>query len=133
MVWIGVVVVLIIEQRYLAAGFLSVYGTVIISGSDNLIKAYVIGNRARMHPYIVLVTVLGAIQFVGLWGVFLGPITAAFFYPLVNILHHKFAPPAADIDGETEPAVANSNATDTSTHNGRMDQSMRDTDDSGAG
>lgn len=104
MIWIGVVVVLIVEQRYLAAGLLSVYGTVVISGSDNLIKAYIIGNRARMHPFIVLVTVLGAIQFVGLWGVFLGPITAAFFYSLVNILHQKVArPPSADTSVTTSP------------------------------
>jgi predicted PurR-regulated permease PerM len=79
---------------------------VIISGSDNLIKAYVIGNRARMHPYVVLVTVLGAIQFVGLWGVFLGPITAAFFYSLVNILHQKFAPPISPVANQSAGANA---------------------------
>ena len=126
MVWTGVVVVLIIEQRYLAAGFLSVYGTVIISGSDNLIKAYVIGNRARMHPYIVLVTVLGAIQFVGLWGVFLGPITAAFFYSLVNILHQKFAPPASTVANETPGPDTTAGTVEPTADATRADRSSQD-------
>jgi predicted PurR-regulated permease PerM len=105
-IWIVVAIGLVLEERYVAAGLLTVYGTVVISQSDNLIRAYIIGNRAQMHPFIVLVTVLGAIQFVGLWGVFLGPITAAFFYSLVNILHQKFAPPATETEHTPEAPEA---------------------------
>lgn len=42
-----------------------------------------------MHPFVVLVTVLGALQLVGLWGIFIGPMTAAFFYALLNILRSR--------------------------------------------
>lgn len=89
MIWICVVIGLLIEQRYGAAVFLTIYGTIIVSGSDNLIKAYMIGDRAQMHPLIALVTVLGALQLVGLWGIFIGPISAAFFYALLNILRQR--------------------------------------------
>lgn len=87
--WICVAAALLFEQRFGAAIFLGVYGTVVVSASDNLIKAYVIGDRAQMHPFVVLVTVLGALQLVGLWGIFVGPMTAAFFYALLNILRNR--------------------------------------------
>lgn len=88
-VWICVAAMMLLEQRFGAAIFLGIYGTIVVSSSDNLIKAYVIGDRAQMHPFIVLVTVLGALQLVGLWGIFIGPITAAFFYALLNILRSR--------------------------------------------
>lgn len=88
-VWIFVTAGLLLQQRFGAAAFLAIYGTIVISGSDNLIKAYMIHGRTQMHPLIALVTVLGALQLVGLWGIFVGPITAAFFYALLNILHRR--------------------------------------------
>lgn len=88
-VWVCVTIALLLEQRYGAAGFLAVYGTIVISGSDNLVKAHIIHGRAQMHPLIALVTVLGALQLVGLWGIFLGPIAAAFFYALLSTLKRK--------------------------------------------
>lgn len=92
MIWIVVVASLLLEQRYSAAGFLTVYGAVVISLADNFIKAHIIGNRTQMHPFVVLVSVLGALQFAGLWGIFLGPITVAFFYALLTILQQKLNP-----------------------------------------
>ena len=89
MIWIPVVVALILDDRYTAATFLTIYGTFVISLSDNFVKAYVIGNRARMHPFVVLVTVLGALRLVGLWGIFLGPIVAAFFYALLTSFQQR--------------------------------------------
>jgi predicted PurR-regulated permease PerM len=106
-VWISVTVALLVDQRFGAAVFLTFYGLIIISGSDNLIKAYVIGDRAQMHPFVVLVTVLGALHLVGLWGVFLGPLTAAFFFGLLNILHHRlFQDPAHENTMINDPRAA---------------------------
>ncbi|MEQ9411501.1 MAG: AI-2E family transporter [Fuerstiella sp.] len=99
-VWMSVAVYLLIEHRYGAATFLTIYGTFVISGCDNLIRAFVIGDRLQMHPFVALVTVLGALQLVGLWGIFVGPVTAAFFYALLNILREHML--AAD-DSIKEP------------------------------
>lgn len=96
LVWIAVTVGLILEQRYGAALFLGVYGTVVISGSDNLIRAYVIHDRMQMHPLVALVTVLGALQLVGLWGIFIGPMSAAFFYALLKILRRHLVEAEGD-------------------------------------
>ena len=89
--WGVVTIILLFEQRYGAAIFLGLYGAIIVSGADNLVRAYVIHGRTQMHPLVALVTVLGGIQAVGLWGVFLGPMVAAIFYALLNILQPKLS------------------------------------------
>ncbi|TWU08499.1 AI-2E family transporter [Stieleria varia] len=88
-VWLSVAAWLLIEGRYGGGIALAVYGGAIISSSDNLVRAYVIGNRARLHPLIALVTVLGALKLMGLWGIFLGPMVAACFHALLNIMRDR--------------------------------------------
>ncbi len=78
--WIG---------RMGAAGALLAYGALIVSSSDNLVRAYVIHGSSRLHPLAALVSVLGALSLVGLWGVFVGPVVAGIFYAMLQILHQK--------------------------------------------
>ena len=87
LVWVPVAIWLFIEQHYLAGGLLTVYGAGGISMIDNLIKPYVIHGRAKLHPLLVFVSVLGALRVIGLWGIFVGPIVAAVFYSLLRILN----------------------------------------------
>lgn len=97
-VWIGVTIWLISQGEYGSATFLAIYGTVVISTFDNVIRAYVLHGSARLHPLIALISVLGAMQTMGLWGVFIGPLIAAFFYTLLKILHQRMRV----LDGATE-------------------------------
>lgn len=90
-VWGVVSILLLIDGRYGAGIFLAVYGTVIVSTSDNLVRSYVIGNQAQIHPLIALVTVIGALQFIGLWGIFIGPMIAALLYSLIDITRVRMA------------------------------------------
>ena len=62
-------------------------GTLLIGTMDNVIKTYVLQNDIRLHPLLALVSVLGGIQAMGLWGVFIGPIVASCLYALVKIFN----------------------------------------------
>ncbi|WP_182868024.1 AI-2E family transporter [Rhodopirellula sp. JC639] len=90
-VWVSVALWLLLDGRYGAGIGLLIYGAAVISTSDNLVRAYVIGNQAKLHPLIALVTVLGALKLMGLWGIFVGPMIAAFFYALLNIARDRVA------------------------------------------
>lgn len=61
----------------------------IVSTSDNVIKAKVIGDHSELNPLVVLMTVIGAMQFLELWGIFVGPMIAAFFNALLKILRER--------------------------------------------
>ncbi len=88
-VWISVAIYLMLEGRYVAATGMVIYGEALISSSDNFVRAYLIGNQARLHPLVALVTVLGAIKLIGLWGIFVGPMVAALFYSLANMVRER--------------------------------------------
>lgn len=90
-VWIGVTISLLLDEHYGSAIFMAIYGTLVVSASDNLIKAFVIGGESKLHPLVVFVTVLGALMSIGLWGIFAGPMIAAFFYALLKILRNRLA------------------------------------------
>ncbi|QDV45573.1 putative inner membrane protein [Stieleria neptunia] len=90
-VWGCVAAWLLFDGHYASGIGLAVYGAAIVSSSDNLVRAYVIGNQAKLHPFVALVTVLGALKLMGLWGIFVGPMVAAFFYALLNITRDRVA------------------------------------------
>jgi predicted PurR-regulated permease PerM len=92
-VWVCVCIGLVLDERYMAAALLALYGSLIVSTSDNLIRAYIVGEESSLHPLIVLISSLGAIQFIGLWGIFAGPMIAAFFYSLLCILQKRTCTP----------------------------------------
>ncbi|MEW4528906.1 MAG: AI-2E family transporter [Maioricimonas sp. JB045] len=101
-VWVPVSIWLAIEHQLLAGVLLALYGACIISTADNLVRAHVIHSSAGLHPLVALVSVLGGLKFWGLWGVFAGPITAAFFYALLKILHDRLQ----ESPRQGEPAAA---------------------------
>lgn len=50
------------------------YGIFIISTIDNLIRPGIIGSRAKIHPAVVLLGVLGGIEIFGFLGIIIGPL-----------------------------------------------------------
>ena len=88
-VYIPVTLWLLLQGHYGLAIGLLVYGAALISTMDNVVRAYVIHGRARLHPLVALISVIGGLQAVGLFGIFLGPLVAAFFYSLLKIVHDR--------------------------------------------
>lgn len=101
-VWGGVAIYLFFDGRPVAAFLLAGYGAGIVSTSDNIVRAYVIGSQAKLHPLVALISVLGAIRLVGLWGIFLGPMLAAFLVALVEIVRRRLETDGK-VSAETEP------------------------------
>ncbi len=60
------------------------YGLIIISGIDNIIRPKIIGDKARVHPVLILVGVLGGLYLFGFIGVVIGPLILALFATFVK-------------------------------------------------
>ena len=54
--------------------------------SDNLVAPLVVGSRTSLHPLLSLLSALGAIELIGFFGVFIGPVVAMMFLTLVRIV-----------------------------------------------
>ncbi|MEZ6053602.1 MAG: AI-2E family transporter [Planctomycetaceae bacterium] len=88
-VWGPVTAWLLWQGQIGAALFVGAYGAAVVSTADNLIRAHVLHGAANMHPLLALVSALGGLKLVGLWGVFLGPIVAALFYTLLKVMDDR--------------------------------------------
>jgi predicted PurR-regulated permease PerM len=78
---------LLYEQRLSAAIALAVYGSLVVSMIDNLIKPMVLHGQSKLHPLLALLSILGGIKALGPIGIFVGPMGMAFLQALLHMLH----------------------------------------------
>jgi predicted PurR-regulated permease PerM len=64
--------------------FLAVYGTVVISGADSIIRPWFIARGADLPFLLTVLGVLGGAVAFGLLGIFLGPVLLGVGYTLMN-------------------------------------------------
>ena len=69
---------------------LLLYGFFIISGIDNVLKPVLIGDRAKVHPVIILVGVLGGLTVFGFAGFIIGPLVLAVFKAFLDIYRTEY-------------------------------------------
>jgi len=94
-VWIPVVVWLATGHYYGAAVFMAIWGLLVISGIDNIIKPYLISRGSQMPFLLVFLGVIGGVLTFGFLGVFLGPVLLAVGYTFLLAWNH-----GEQIDGE---------------------------------
>ena len=89
LVWVPIAVYLLIlgsvTGEYWRAIALLLYGTFIISLIDNILKPKIVGDRAKIHPLIILFGILGGIQLFGIPGILIGPLILTIFDVVIEI------------------------------------------------
>ncbi|MGB7344829.1 MAG: AI-2E family transporter [Pirellulaceae bacterium] len=89
-VWIPCAIYLgAVDQRWGAAAMLAIFGALVISSIDNVIKAYVLQGHSQIHPLFALLSVLGGVQVFGPIGILVGPMVVVFLQTLLEILNHE--------------------------------------------
>ena len=93
-IWVTAGVILLLSGAYAKGIGLLLYGVLIISSIDNIIKPLVIGGRTRLHTLLVFFSVLGGINFLGFLGFILGPLITALCLSLLEIYRFEDPEPA---------------------------------------
>ncbi|MEM7811655.1 MAG: AI-2E family transporter [Planctomycetota bacterium] len=88
-VWLPGVVWLVAGGQMTAAVLLTLWGVVVVGTADNLIRAYVLGGAAKLHPLLAFVSILGGLQALGIWGVFIAPVIASCLHALVQVFNSE--------------------------------------------
>ena len=99
--------------HYWTAGLLAAWGIVVVGTLDNVVRAWLLHSDVRLHPLLAFISILGGLQWLGLWGVFIGPIVASCLHALVEIFNtelkllaeEKAQSATAAVAGEAPPAV----------------------------
>lgn len=89
LVWGPCAVWLAWQGHGMQAFFMTLIGAGVIGTLDNVVRTYVLQSDAKLHPLLAFVSVLGGLQAMGLWGVFIGPIVASFLHALVKIFNFE--------------------------------------------
>jgi predicted PurR-regulated permease PerM len=80
-----------VDDRPIAAIGLGVYGVLVISGADNVIKPLVLHGQSNLHPLLGLLSILGGVATLGPIGIVIGPMIVAFLQTLLKILQREMA------------------------------------------
>ncbi len=89
MVWLPIALFLIatgsISGTYWKGIALLIYGALVISTIDNILKPKIVGDHARIHPLVILFGILGGIQLFGIAGILIGPMILTIFDVMIEI------------------------------------------------
>ena len=104
LVWAPAAVYLFIEGHYISGILLTIWGAGVIGVADNVVRTYVLGAQTKLHPLLAFVSVLGGLQVMGLWGIFVGPIVASCLHALIEIFNQELAELSEETFAKTLPA-----------------------------
>ncbi|MEM1263243.1 MAG: AI-2E family transporter [Pseudomonadota bacterium] len=90
LIWVPAAIILASDGQVGKAVALFVFGAVVISFVDNLLRPYLIGRDTKMPDYLVLLTTLGGLGLFGLSGFVLGPAVAAVFLASWALFSREF-------------------------------------------
>ncbi|MCD8171885.1 MAG: AI-2E family transporter [Alistipes sp.] len=95
LVGLGIVYMLIaiyylIAGSYWIAAIVFLYGILIISNTDNVIRIVLMHKVNNTHPLIVIFGVIIGIPMFGFWGIIFGPLFLSIFFLLIRIYYAEY-------------------------------------------
>lgn len=84
-IWIPFAIWLLVTGKFLLAFGFIIYFLVLVSGIDTLVKPLIVAGKAQLHPLLIVLGVFGGISFIGLVGIFLGPIILAILKVVIDM------------------------------------------------
>jgi predicted PurR-regulated permease PerM len=89
-VWLPAGIYLLFMGKIWQGVFMLVWGGVFVSNIDNLIRAYLIQGKAKVHPIFIIFSILGGIALFGFWGVIFGPLIISLAVTILHIYEMEY-------------------------------------------
>ena len=90
-IWFPASVYLFVVGRPVAAAFLFVYGSVVVSLSDNYLRPMISAHEAELNPAILVVGIFGGVYALGFMGLFFGPIVLGILRAVLDVFAREYA------------------------------------------
>lgn len=85
------VVYLYLGNMSFAAAGLAVWGLAFVGLVDNIVGPKLLGRGIALHPFLILLSVIGGIAFFGPMGFVVGPLAVALLFALLDAYHREMA------------------------------------------
>src|SRR5271157_335581 len=102
LVWAPAGLYLIFTGAIWKGVFVLVWGLVVISTADNIIRPWVVSGKVELHPLVLLFFILGGVEAFGFLGLFLGPVIASVLAVLFGMIREELT----QGDGKAESRLA---------------------------
>jgi len=83
--WVPACLYLMLKGASGPAFGLAVYCVVVVSGSDNVVKPLLLQGRARIHPLLGFLSILGGVLAFGVFGFLIGPVVLSLVLSAIRI------------------------------------------------
>ena len=103
-VWIPAAAFLALDGHWVKALILTVWGSVVIAGIDNVLYPMLVGNRLRLHTVPAFVAVVGGLAVFGASGVILGPLAVTITLTLLEIWRARASQRSAPLKPGAPPS-----------------------------
>ncbi len=70
--------------------FILLWGLIIIGNTDNIIRAYMLKDKAQVNPIFIIFSILGGVMMFGFWGVVIGPLIIAIVATIFHIYELEY-------------------------------------------
>jgi len=90
LVWFPIAIYLLVTTSIWKGLVLLAWGSLIVSWTDNLLRAYLIKTKAQVHPIFVIFSILGGITLFGFWGVIFGPLIISLAVTVLHIFEMEY-------------------------------------------
>ena len=95
-VWGPAAVIFFITGHPWKGVILLAWGAAVVGQIDNVVRPYVISGRAKMHPLLVFLALLGGVKAFGVLGLFIGPVVVSLTLVVFEMLREESAPSSTD-------------------------------------
>jgi predicted PurR-regulated permease PerM len=89
-VWLPAVFYLLLTGDFVFGIGLLIYGIVIVSMSDNLLRPILMHHKVPVHSFLIFLSILGGMGFFGILGLFLGPIIISLLVSVLQLYKLDF-------------------------------------------
>ncbi|PLX27642.1 hypothetical protein C0583_00170 [Candidatus Parcubacteria bacterium] len=90
LVWVPVSIFLLVTGQIWQGVFMLIWGTVVIGNSDNILRAYLIKDKAEVHPLFVFFSIIGGLSLFGFWGIVYGPLIISLAVTVMHIYELEY-------------------------------------------
>lgn len=77
LIWVPAAIFKLIQGEIVSGVGLLIFGALIVGTIDNLLRPYFVSSKAKIHPVVVLLGVLGGLKLFGFTGIIVGPLFLA--------------------------------------------------------
>lgn len=88
-IWFPACVILLVSGAYIKALIMLLWGVFIVSTIDNIIRPYVMKNKAHLPGIVIFFAVIGGLTVFGAIGIITGPMITVFLFTLLEMYGQK--------------------------------------------